>query len=255
MDVGGDFKKAFKQRCHSPQCEREPYLHGSLIVRAIEHSDAVVLGEGHRKVFPAKYSEEEKFKPAKRQIRIMEHGPENNPRGKKYIPHPDNGKQEISHAERVHFDESNFNKNEYGGLPCSTWTRKRVVKLPNGIPVAKKESDNWGVESTMNRKQRISSSEQRRNNIGEASKGDKYYKEADREPGFYEKGGLVVGSTNTLKKSAKPTLRQTENGLNVSSGGKLEATYGKMQAKLAHQYDQYQVQTLTVYKRIDVSLH
>lgn len=241
------YKKQFAQRCHSPQYIKDPFLHGPLIVRQPFSADSVVLGERGKKNFPPQTSTPEEFHSSKRLIPRKEYGEEFVNRGKKFIPHSDKGNgRELSHAERVHFDLSQVQTEDFGKLPCSTWTKKRVVKTPNGVPVALKESNNWDIEYTMNRKQRINSSQGRRNLIPEATKGDKYYKEADREPGFYERGGLVVGSTNTLKPSAKPTLRKSE-GIPTTSGvgKKIVATYGKLQAKLTKEFDLKQVHHLT----------
>lgn len=99
----------------------------------------------------------------------------------------------------------------------------------------------------MNRKKRIENILVQRNLIPVVTAGDLPFKNADREPGFYAKGGIIPGSTNTLRKSAKPLLRKSEDlSLSTNAGKKLEATYGKMQAKLARQYDLFQVHSLTV---------
>jgi hypothetical protein len=47
------------------------------------------------------------------------------------------------------------------------------------------------------------------------------------------------------KKSAKPTLQKREDS-NTGPPKKLEATYGKLMLRLAQEYDQSQVASLTV---------
>lgn len=70
----------------------------------------------------------------------------------------------------------------------------------------------YNMEVTMNRKQRVQpGSERNRNNIPVAKPGDKSFGAADREPGFYAKGGLVVGSTIVARKATCIGARRTEN--------------------------------------------
>lgn len=87
-------------------------------------------------------------------------------------------------------------------FPHPLWTTKRHI-LPN-------QSKMYNLESDMNRKQRINSKASLRNNIPEKSGGDKFYKQPDREPGFFNSGGLIPGSTIQLRDSSKPQLRKSE---------------------------------------------
>ena len=249
------FKVKFAERCHSPvYSERQPHLRGGLLVHGdTKDQRSIVLGEGGKKSFPPMYCPPEEPKNAKK-VLPEPRREDGERRGKKCLAAPDRGKgEEIKHAERVHFEEKRSISEE--GLPTINWTRKRTVKMPNGIPAARNPAAGYNLEATMNRKQRVQTELDKRNNIPTATKGDKFYKEADREPGFYEKGGLVVGSTNTLKASAKPTLRKKEEGTTGSPGKKLEATYAKLQARLAEEYDLHQVHSLTVSFKLSRDQH
>ena len=90
------------------------------------------------------------------------------------------------------------------------------------------------MEGYMNRKQRVKSKEQMRNSIPEATPCDNYYKEADREPGFYAKGGIIAGSTIQLRVSAKPTMRKKDDPANANKNSKkFTMTYAEKQ-KMVH---------------------
>ena len=51
----------------------------------------------------------------------------------------------------------------------------------------------------MTKKHRVSTMDQTRGGYPIASLGDKIYKAVEYEPGFFRAGGLIAGSTNTLK--------------------------------------------------------
>ena len=53
------------------------------------------------------------------------------------------------------------------------------------------------VHQSMGSKKRVSSQFEARNGLKMASLGDKIYKDVSFEPGFYNSGGLIAGSTNT----------------------------------------------------------
>jgi hypothetical protein len=230
-DIAG-FKLRFVERNHHPICApKAPLLQGAVISDSVPPDTSIILGEKGKKNFEARYCAPQDYVP-KKQIKpkISE---EVVNRGKRCIAPPSTGKLELSHNERVHYPEE-FGKagDELG------FGRRKSVLQPTRIT-------DYDIEKTMNRKQRVTTEEQKRNSIGTAAPGDKPFKDADREPEFYQKGGLVVGSTNTLKQSAKPTLKKRED-INTKPGKKLEATYGKLVERLAREYDVSQVRTLTV---------
>lgn len=230
-DIAG-FKLKFAERSHNPECApRLSLLQGSVVSSWVQPDTSIILGERGKKNFEPRYCAEQQIV-IKKQLPRREHGEEEVKRGKRCIAAPTKGSIELSHNERVHYPEP---RSEIGD--SVNFARKKSV-----LQVTEKKMHN--IESTMNQKQRVTTEEQRRNGIGAATPGDKPFKEADREPDFHAKGGIITGSTNTQRKSAKPELKKKDD---VSKPGKkLEATYGKLVERLAREYDVNQVRTLTV---------
>ena len=242
------FKVRFAQRCHSPPGALADHLHGTIMVQQAPHEDnfaTFVAGDRGRKRFDPKYSLEEGYRQGKKTVSPPRRPEGEKKEGKRYIPHPTTG-QEIKSQQRKHLEPLQPALVNARGLPSANWTRKKIVTDEHGVPVSTREPKDYDLEASMNRKQRVPSPLDKRNLIPAASAGDKSYKEADREPGFYAQGGLGVGSTNTLKPSAKPTLRKSEETANKGGGKTLEATYGKMKARLEREDDLQQVRALTV---------
>lgn len=230
-DIAG-FKLKFTERNHQPECApRLALLHGAVVNQWVQPDTSIILGERGKKNFEPRYCAEEQIV-IKKQLPRREHGDEEVKRGKRCIAAPSKGSIELAHNERVHYPEP---RSEVG-QPLDFSRKKSVLQVT--------EPKMHNIESTMNRKQRVVTEEQRRNGIDAATPGDKSFKEADREPDFYAKGGIITGSTNTLRKSGKPELKKKDE---VSKPGKkLEATYGKLVERLAREYDVNQVRTLTV---------
>lgn len=55
------------------------------------------------------------------------------------------------------------------------------------------------LESTMNKKKKVISLDQRRNNYRGGNPGDKSYRYSECSPDFFKEGGLIVGSTNRIR--------------------------------------------------------
>jgi hypothetical protein len=101
------------------------------------------------------------------------------------------------------------------------------------------------MESSMNRKQRVTDPYQMRNGIPTASLGDKYYKDATREPGFCKQEGLVTGSTIGIRKSAKPQFKKSESLTSqVKTKSKMTMTFSEKKAKASLDYDKQEVLAL-----------
>lgn len=241
------FKVHFTQRNHHPQAmPREDNIHGGVVIGGSTGlTSSIVVGEGSKRHFGDRYSTDERRPEGKRYLAPpLPKDYEN--RGKKLISVLEYCDKEITLPTKKKFKESGMkNSASEVTLPSATWTRKRTVMVDEHTPAAMKQSDIFLLEASMNRKQRVANILAQRNMIPSASSGDLPFKQADREPGFYAKGGLIPGSTNILRQSAKPTLRKSEELAN-SSGKKLEATYGAMKARLEKDYDQRQVLSLTV---------
>ena len=122
--------------------------------------------------------------------------------------------------------------------------------MPDGSHASHRDPNEFQIESVMNRKQRILTNIEQRNLLPSATAGDKAYAQADREPGFYAKGGLIAGSTNILKKSGKPTFKKNESMSGSTKNiKKLTAiSFEKKQELLSLEYDISQVNYLTVLK-------
>jgi hypothetical protein len=121
--------------------------------------------------------------------------------------HIDEESKYASDRERRHLVDAQTRRSETARYPTVDW--KAIRKLE---PNPAKE---FVMEEFMNRKIRVPTVDALRNGIPVASQGDKYYKEADREPGFYQTGGIVVGSTIQNRKVKKGEMKKNEINLGV----------------------------------------
>ena len=111
---------------------------------------------------------------------------------------------------------------------------------------ARAEAPEYDMETFMNKKQRAGESiERMRNNVGVAAPGDRPFKVAEHEPGYYAKGGLIPGSSIQLRKSAKPERRPGEATTGATKRGEKKMTYRQKQLLAAEQSDLAQVAALT----------
>jgi len=111
---------------------------------------------------------------------------------------------------------------------------------------ARSEAPEYDMETYMNKKQRAGATLGRmRNNIGVAAPGDRPFKVAEHEPGYYAKGGLIPGSSIQLRKSAKPERRPGEATTGGIKRGEKKLTYHQKQQLAAEQSDLAQVAALT----------
>ena len=239
-------KVSIAQKNHEPSCApKYDQLKASILSDYIPISTTLIDDNG-KKRFDARYSDTEQFKPSCKLISHKEHDDQYDPRGKKYLPGQGYCAREIENQKKRYIESEATRRSETAVLPSVTWTTKKTVLMENGNPAYKKESKDFDMESYMCQKQRIKSEFQQRNFIGTAAPGDKAYYEADREPGFYAKGGLVIGSTIAIKKSGKPTLKKNEANANKSLGVKLGETYEVKVKKREQKHDVDEVKYLTV---------
>lgn len=152
---------------------------------------SIVLGESIKGHFDVQYGDTDNL----RGIRIVGHQEYCNDvvhRGKMFLPGKD-----TEHCKFVpsvkQFHGIAKNASEPSNQLSRDWTGKSRLS-PN-------ESGVYNVETIMSRKNRMLSNEQQRNDIPSSSKGDKYYKEVDRERDFFKKGGLIPGSCIAIKGS------------------------------------------------------
>lgn len=245
MSIEG-FKVRFAQRDHNPACLTEDHLLATVVQpgRAdFGRELTFVAGDRGRKRFEPRYSNAEEPLGGKKIVPPPYSG-EQGHRGKRVI-HLPASTSEVHLAQRKHLEPLIPAQPNARGLPSTDWTRKKVVLGESGkVAGAAGEAQAYNLEASMNRKQRVGGTLERRNMIPEASAGDHGYKSADRQPGFYAEGGLVAGSTNILRPSAKPTLRKAEGA--PGSQKPLEATYAKLQQRLERESDLASVLALTV---------
>lgn len=240
-DIEG-FKLKFTQRDHHPS--GEPKFSHLLGPKAInedrwEISDNLIPHDRGKKRFPPLYSSSELGPRGKRHIPPPPGKGEIVTRGKRCIHPLNNSNSEISFQTKKPDLDSSMKRSESCLLPAIGWTTKKAVDQDQ-------EPKSYNIESTMNRKQRIKTDLDKRNDIPVSTLGDKSYKEADMETGFYAQGGIIPGSTIVERKSAKPTLRKSEDSTSTIKPKKLEATYAKLQARLEYEYELNQVLALTV---------
>ena len=166
--------------------------------------DSIVIGEaGGRVHYPPIYSDYVEEPHHKQMPWHLEHSAEYVERGKKYLVGKVPGEDKREGKRYLEANPTGINTFHHD------WNIKTRA--------ACNESYLYDMEGYMNRKQRITSLEQQRNGVPVATSGDKFYKEADREPGFYQKGGLIPGSTIVLRKSGKPQFKKVDDSRKTAS--------------------------------------
>lgn len=179
-------------------------LKGPIISQERYHSNkasSIVLGESIRGHFDEKYSDTYDFKGIKI-VGHQEHSADFIDRGKKYIAHKETPNDKFTPTVKQFHGIANLPSAPATRI-SQHWTGKTRVKQI--------ESDTYNLEGGMNRKQRIFSNGQQRNEIPTATLGDKYYKSADQERDFYKKGGLIPGSCISAQKTGKIEFRKTND--------------------------------------------
>ena len=162
---------------------------------------SIVLGESIKAHFDGQYGGSSDL----RGIKIVGHKEYSNEvinRGKMYLKGKD-----TEHCKFVpsvkQFHGIATKSSEPSNQISRDWTGKTRIN-PN-------ESDIYNVESIMSRKHRLLSNEEQRNDIPCTSKGDKYYKEVDRERDFYKKGGLIPGSCIAGRGTSKTEIAKKDS--------------------------------------------
>jgi hypothetical protein len=237
------FKLTFRQKSHHPlSMPQHEHLSASRVVFA-PVGESIVLGDRGKKRFEPRYCPPEQIiikkpiSPPKR----------NNtpPRGKRCILVETNLQQdEQTHSKKIFAEMSQKRSDSTPNLAVG-WKSRGKVCDENGKPAKDKESGIYNLEASMNRKQRVSAGDLKsRNYIPEATPGDKPLKKAEHTPGYYAEGGLIAGSTIQERKTINSLANKSN--VEITNSKKLEATYGTMQKRLAFEYDQKQVESLTV---------
>lgn len=150
-----------------------------------ERSSSIVLGEAGRVHFPPTYSDYVERQQHKNLPWHLEHSAEYVERGKKYL------------AGKIPGDDKPQGRRYLTENPSDIATFH--LKWNTKARASCNESFLHDMEGYMNRKQRIPSHNDQRNGIPEATPGDKFYKKAEREPGFFS------------RKNGKPSFKRTDD--------------------------------------------
>ena len=239
--------RRFAEKDHHPISEpKRKSFHNQILLHS-DDSQSIVPGEGTRGHFESMYSNVSLQKPMKKQIPFRKSSEEAVERGKRPIKVAPCTDEFISLG-RKHNVEQQLRRSEECDKLCIGWTSRTFVRNPETGELCSRAraGKEYDMEGYMNRKQRIRTTEELRNGIPMATPGDKYYKDSDREPGFYAKGGIIPGSTIQLRKSAKPTMRKKDDPANANKGSKkFTMTYAEKQKLLEKDYEINQVYVLT----------
>jgi hypothetical protein len=240
-------KRTFAQKDHHPFNEPiQKSFHNQILLHSND-SLSIVPGEGTRIHFEPMYSNAVVVKPMKKQIPFRKTGEEAIERGKRPIKVPPCTNEFISLG-RKHNVEQQLRRSEECDKLCVGWTSRTFVRdsETGDLKSRARAGKEYDMEGYMNRKQRVKTIEQMRNFIPQATPGDKYYYESDREPGFYAKGGIIPGSTIQLRVSAKPTMRKKDDPANANKNSKkFTMTYAEKQKIMENEYEKQQVYVLT----------
>lgn len=158
-----------------------------------KNSESLVPGETGKIHYSPAYSMTESFRPCRKLIDHNEYSGDLRPSRRKLVDQSREEKNICRESIRILPDQQN-RRSETMFLPSVGWKTKKKI-LVHG------SSEEYDVESNMNRKQRISSVEVSRNGIAVSVPGDKCYREVNKEPGFYKSGGLIPGSSIQLRET------------------------------------------------------
>ena len=165
----------------------KPYHFNSskLILKPIKHPEKE-FSICHSKHFPQKYSEEYKFKKGIKFIQPIIHEDKYRPHKRKLQP--------IIIEPPIRFRNRSYRpKDQFYSTFVSPFLQRKIrvkQKIPN--------TTEYIIESVMNRKKRILSLEEQRNNKKICKPGDKNYNCVENSPDFFKMEGLIVGSTNRI---------------------------------------------------------
>lgn len=213
--------------------EGESHLKASLLNNRIVPDDSkgsLFIGTKGKNHFPMMYSQEEVERPHKKPIPLKQSG-EVELRGKKYLEIPKPKPPRPTGTRKIEVAESSD-------------TYEIMMPIKRKVTGYGQKSVEYDMETSMNRKQRVNH-ERSRNYIPQAHLGDKSYKEANREPGFYKSGGLVVGSTITTRELNSIRKKKTDTSMTSYPTLSNHKTFTAKLQKFAREADINQVSCLT----------
>ena len=237
-------KVVFHQRRHvRPEVEGHllsvaaPLLNPQLV--PVDRS-LVVRDQGKGHYAPA-YSQADEWKCGMRLVPRAEYSGHYVERGKKPI-RPSVGDSTREWAEQRRHNLDAYTRRSEASEDICIGFPKKAKFPPRG------EAPQYDMESFMNRKQRSGASvDVMRNGIPVAIPGDRPFKDADREPGFYAKGGIIPGSTIQLRQ--KSSVGGKGGGLIVpkkKAGEGESLSYAEKQRRKELEYEKSNVMGLSV---------
>ena len=161
------------------------FIGSKLILRPIKLPEKE-FSLGHSKHFPPKYSDEFKFKKGLKLIPPYIHEYAYKPAKRRLKP--------IKTESIIRFRNKSFKpKDQFYSTNIAPFLQKKL-RIKQNIP----NRTEYGIESVMNRKKRILSLEEQRNNNKFCKPGDKNYNCVENCPEFFKMEGLIPGSTNRI---------------------------------------------------------
>jgi hypothetical protein len=206
------------------------------------HPGSIVPGDKGRYHYPPMHSQAKEWKVCMRQSSMARaYGSEADERGKKPIPQPERKPDPAQCKKMIVNDDGSFAADRRGSEIKGLCVGFKSLKHFE----TRKEAPEYDMETYMNKKQRAGESLDRmRNGIRVAVPGDRPFKCAEHEPGYYAKGGLIPGSSIQLRKSAKPERRPGEATTTTTKREK-KLSYAEKQRIASEKYDLQQVAQLT----------
>ena len=161
------------------------FIGSKLILRPIKQPEKEFT-LGHSKHFLPKYSDEFKFKKGLKLIPPYIHEYTYKPAKRRLKP--------IKTEPIIRFRNRSYRpKDQFYSTNIAPFLQKKL-RINQNIP----NNTEYGVESVMNRKKRILSLEEQRNNLQICKPGDKNYNCVENCPEFFKMEGLVPGSTHRI---------------------------------------------------------
>lgn len=171
------------------------FLGSKLILKPIKKPEKE-FKLGHSVHFPARYSEEYKFRPIRRKLNPLEHSNIYRPSKRIIVPVYTEPNVYPPHISDNH-PMDQLNSNDI--YPLFQKKMKIIDKPVRDYANAINEDNNeYYVEDIMNKKQRVNCLSQEPNSKIHHNPGDKPYKIVDNSKDFFKEGGLIVGSTNRI---------------------------------------------------------
>lgn len=202
MIKDGQVTNVFSQRKHisDDKCQ----LHGSTPdFGAFSESSLYEVGDRGKHHFSATYSDAMEWRQGKSRIEVKK-STEHIEKGKKVLL-PTRSEEQVPGHVRL-FPKEYIKKSDTNDKLFET--RHVVLKEGTSVPMKSLRSEEFQFELYMNRKQRIRSSYEQRNGIPTSTMGDKAYKGPEHSDKYYAIGGLVAGSTISMKASKSIVMKK-----------------------------------------------